>query len=503
MRRIFTVGFELPGSDLEYIEFESDRTLLDADIIIYQPTLGACDFELGQEYGGKAILSRRRSSFSTKEHLDHWHAEIVAAVNAGKLVIVYLVRPMEYCRYTGEQQYSGTGRSRVRTDVVTNVSSYEAVPNVKKVTPKSGSEIRLEKDGSYLAPYWSEFSKFSPYEIEIEGEFNKILLKSRVGNRTIGAAFHGKSGALLLLPPLRFDEEAFIRDSEEEGDDEDEYWTTEALEFGKRLVTALVGLADALKQMTQLTPTPNWVLVSEYRLALEDQLGSGITGFAAEILELQAKKAALERQLEEAGSLRRLLFEQGKPLEGAILEAMRLFGFDGQPFADGGSEFDGVFICPEGRCLGEAEGKDNKPINIEKFSQLERNLQKDFARDEVTQFAIRLLFGNAYRLKPVGDRSAFFTEKCVSAAKRVGAALVRTPDLFAPAKYLKENPLDADYAKGCREAIFGAAGKIVAFPSPPVGGMTSLAESAEVEGRIESDLDSHSTEVKRDTSASA
>jgi hypothetical protein len=197
---------------------------------------------------------------------------------------------------------------------------------------------------------------------------------------------------------------------------------------------------------------------------------------------LQVKKVRLEQELAAAGDLRRLLFEQGKPLERAILEAMSLFGFDAQPYSAGDSEFDGLFVSPEGRCLGEAEGKDNRSINIDKFSQLERNLNEDFERDEVTEHAKGLMFGNAYRLKPIPDRGEFFTEKCVSAAKRIGAALIRTPDLFAPARYLKENPGDQGYAKKCRESIFVTAGAIVVFPEPPIVETSSLAEAGGLEG---------------------
>jgi hypothetical protein len=175
----------------------------------------------------------------------------------------------------------------------------------------------------------------------------------------------------------------------------------------------------------------------------------------------------LQDDLQQAGGLRRLLFEQGKPLEAAILEVLRLFGFDAQPFADGESEFDSVFSSLEGRCIGEAEGKDNKAVNVDKLSQLERNLQEDYARDEVTEFAKGVLFANAFRLSPVAERGAFFTDKCISAAKRLSVALVRTPDLFMPAKYLRENPADANYARQCRDAMFVANGDVVAFPEPP------------------------------------
>lgn len=462
-KRLFTVGFELPGEEFEHIDFDSDQTLLDADIILFQPSLGSCSFEYGQQWEGKPVLSHS-DSFSKKARVDHWHTEIVAAVNAGKLVIVYLARPIDYFRYTGSQQFSGTGRSRVTTEVVSRISSYNAVPNIERVAAKSGSAIRLEKDGAYLAEYWDAFSASSPYEVEIEGEFTQTLLRSRAGDRIVGAALHSKrAGFLLFLPPISYDDEVFLRDAEDEEDDDMEYWTPEALQFGKRLVGCLVALSDGLKHDAMVTPAPNWSNNAEYRLAAEGVLEARIVEAIAKISTLQAEKAELEGRLGDAGTLRRLLYEQGKPLEAAVLEAMNLFGFEVSPFSDGESEFDGIFQSPEGRCLGEVEGKDNRAINIDKFSQLERNLQEDFARDEIAEHAKGILFGNAFRLTPVNERSDFFTAKCISASKRIGAALVKTPDLFAPAKYLKENQ-DSTYAELCRRAIFSTAGDLVSFP---------------------------------------
>jgi hypothetical protein len=457
--RIFTVGFNLPGDEFEYIPFDSDQTLLDADIILFEPGLGS-NFS-GKEHDGKQIVSS-----SVKSRLDHWRSEIIAAVDAGKLVVIYLARPIDGYRFTGETRTVGAGRSRVQENVVTEVSSYDAVPNIRRAVAKSGSEIRLEKEGSFLASYWTEFSEYSAYEAEIEGEF-KVVMKSRAGDRAVGAAVRS-AGVLLFLPPLRYDPEAFSREPEEGEEDYETYWSEEGLRFGKRLLATLVSLADALKQSARTTAAPSWSLSSDYHFVREGELESDISICVAEMAELQARKAELEQQLAKAGSLRRLLFEQGKPLELVILDAMRILGFDAQPFSNGESEFDGVFVAPEGRCLGEAEGKDNKAINIDKFGQLERNLHEDFARDDVTEYAKGVLFGNAYRLKPLGDRGAFFTEKCISAAKRVGAALIRTPDLFVPAKYLAENSSDLDYAKKCREAIFATTGGVVTFPPPLV-----------------------------------
>lgn len=482
--KIFTVGFDLPGDEFEYVPFDSDTTLLDADIILFEPSLGNASGH--STYNGKTLLSEG-SSFSAQQQVEHWKSEIVSAVKAGKLVVVWLVKPRECYRYTGRNEYSGTGRSRVTTNIVTEISSYQSVPNISKVTAKSGTEIRLQKDSQLFAPYWSEFFSMSRYEVEIEGDFKHILLKSKSGDRTLGAMIRS-TGTLLLIPPIRYDEKEFLRTDKKDGQS---YWTVEASRFGKRLVATLGSLAESLKKEAIQTPPPEWVADSVFRLEAERTLELEIGGVISKLSSLQNKKTKLEQELTAAGSLRNLLFEQGKPLEAAIVDALRELGFSAQPFADGESEFDVVFHSAEGRFLGEAEGKDSKAINIDKMSQLERNIQEDFARDDVAEYAKGVLFGNAFRLIPIDQRGDFFTDKCISAAKRVGAALVRTPDLFIVVKYLKEHPEESDFAKACRQAIFDSSGEVVKFPAVPTTHLaTEVAAStpvAEVNGTLTED----------------
>ncbi|MGA3193295.1 MAG: hypothetical protein ABSD73_12475 [Candidatus Bathyarchaeia archaeon] len=460
--RIFTVGFDLPGGDFEYVSFESDQTLLDADIVLFKPTLG--DYHSSEAFQGKPLLSEH-SSFSVGERLKHWRSEITAAVNAGKLVVVYLTKPVQCHRYTGITNFSGTGRNRLQTNIVEPVSSYQAVPNLKTVTPKTGKETRLEKDPGYFAEYWNQFSSYSAYEVEIEGEFSKVLLRARSGERIVGAAVHTKLGSLLFLPPLHFGEVNFVR---HDAFKKERYWTEEAGQFGARLASSLSGLAEGIRRERSSTPPPAWTAESKYRLAAEADIEHRVTMLTDQITQLNKEKASLRDELSRAGSLRRLLYEQGKQLESAVLEALDLLGFKAGRFVEGESEFDAVFTSPEGRCLGEVEGKDNKAINVDKISQLERNLHEDFARDQVTEYAKGVLFGNAHRLLPPNERGDFFTDKYASAAARLKVALVRTPDLFPCAKYLKEHPDDKAYASECREAIFSAGGTVVFFPDPPV-----------------------------------
>jgi hypothetical protein len=128
------------------------------------------------------------------------------------------------------------------------------------------------------------------------------------------------------------------------------------------------------------------------------------------------------------------------------------------------------------RLIGEAEGKDDKAIAVDKLDQLERNLREDFNRqgEEGASFATGVLFGNAFRLKPLEDREEFFKQKCVIAAKRSNIVLVRTPDLFVAARYLKAQR-DAEFAKRCRDAIISSAGAVAILPTPPEMNITDQA----------------------------
>jgi hypothetical protein len=186
----------------------------------------------------------------------------------------------------------------------------------------------------------------------------------------------------------------------------------------------------------------------------------------AQLEGLQREKEELVEQLAQSGRARDLLFEKGKPLESAIVDALTLLGFDAAPYKDGESEFDVVFEAAEGRLIGEAEGKDNKAINVDKLRQLAMNLHEDLLRDAVESPAKGVLFGNGYRLSPVQERQAPFTEKCISAASSSGTALVATSDLFQVVHYLANHSNDA-YAAECRKTIVNGVG-VVVFPEPVI-----------------------------------
>jgi len=459
-RRIISIGFSVPGDDVEDIPFKSDQSLLDADIILFQPTIGEPGY--AEHFQGKRSLDENQS-FQLKERLSHWKAELNAAIDAGKLVIVFLASPEGVFVRTGEKQYSGTGRNRQVTNIVTEASSYGSMPFQLEVHPRRGSSIvRGERIGVF-AQYWDAFGEYSPYEVTVESNVSRVLLMTKAGEKTVGATLSFKKGAVHLLPPLLLEEGA-SRSAKQSGK---RVGRSETVAFSKRLVATLVALDDAIRVGSKQTPAPHWAQSAEHQLEKERQLEVNSTDITARIRALQIELEEVSQKRQDAGNLRRLLYGQGPELEKAIIEALSYLGFKAEAFKDHESEFDAVFVSPDGmRFLGEAEGKDSSAVNVDKFSQLERNIQEDYAKEGTTEFARGVLFGNAYRFTPPNQRQESFTPKCLSSAKRSGVALIRTPDLFAVARYLSGAD-DPAFAAQCREAITAGAGSIVVFPTVP------------------------------------
>jgi hypothetical protein len=240
-------------------------------------------------------------------------------------------------------------------------------------------------------------------------------------------------------------------------------WSKVAKQFGKQLLALIVETDKAARSESNVTPAPLWANASEFQLQEEKRIRDSILSLDKKIEALVAERHAAEEQLTRAGALRGLLYEKGPLLEAAVRDALRILGFHAHSVKDQDHEFDAVFESPEGRFIGEVEGRDQKGIAIEKLSQLERNIQEDFARDGVSAYAKGVLFGNAERLTPREERGSFFTEKVLSGALRSKIALVRTPDLFDVARRLSDSP-DAEFARQCREAIASCQGQIVIFP---------------------------------------
>jgi hypothetical protein len=507
-KQIIVVGMDVPGDiEVEDVGYGSRRSLLDADIVLFSPDISEFT-STNETFQGKKSLSDD-DSFRLKEATAHWRNEILLATQAGKTVFVFAGHCESVFVDTGRREYSGTGRSRMTNRIVEEHNPYSSIPAaLGAVVHSPGARMKTAPGAESISAYWREFAKYTKYEVYFDGIKAKPLLLTQHGEKIVGALVTSKSGGFVVMLP-RPDlnelaselEETMPRegDGKNEGDpvgdiaasaeeletaDEEEapedgeseagvhVWSASETAAGSKFISAIVEIDRTLRASQARTPAPEWAKNNRYELNEELRVRSEADRLDQQIRELEDARARLREELTAAGNLRGLLFETGHHLEDAIIEALRILGFTAERFREGGSEFDVVFVSPEGgRFIGEAEGKDAKAVNIDKMDQLERNIREEFANREGTDYAMGVLFGNANRLTAPSERGDYFTAKCMAAAARSGVALVRTPDLFDPARHLKEHP-DEEFARRCRAAILAASGAIVQFPEIPAGADT-------------------------------
>ncbi len=436
--------------------------------MLFSPSLDVRDRSLGrwagssERFQGKRLLSEEES-FRAKRAVRHWRREIADALRAGMTVFLRLVERDVVNVHTGEVKYSGTGKNRSRTNIVTEMSNYEVLPLDVKIISASGTSMRTQTDLAWFQPYWRRFGTDSRYHVRIEGSPGKMvpLLTTRQGGRVVGATFREASGGgtLVCLPWIDVYREEFVAS----GDAGEQEWTDVASRWGQEYRGALLEIDRALRDDVASDFVPEWANGETFLTAREKELRDRMNQGRARVEALEEEQGRIGGELARERALRALLYGAGGGLERAIARAMTLMGFETSHYRDGDSEFDVVLECSEGRCIGEAEGRERRAIGIDKMRQLESNVLEDLARNEVKEPAKAVLFGNAHRLLPPDERDEHFTRKCRQAACRTGAALVRTCDLFEVAKTLADQA-DAEFAAACRRAILEARGTEVRFP---------------------------------------
>ncbi len=454
-KTIFTVGFQLPTKDIfQYQSFHSNASLLDADIILFEPNLVYQTDYINPTFQGKPSLSEA-SSTQCLEAIKHWREELKMAFESGKTIIIFMKAIEEVFYSTGQKQYSGTGKNTRTTNIVDIVENYKMIPiDFKNKKVANGKNIKFTQPANFLKPYWELVKDFTDYQLYFEDENVQPLILTKTGDKLVGGILRNdKGGTILLLPPLKLPEN-FIEITR---------WSKEAIQFGKSLLGQIVGIDKALKISIECTPAPEWLEEKEFQLDIEQKYFDEIDTLNQQIKEIKSEIEQKQIELSKHSLSKKLLYENGKPLEYAIIDALQTIGFKAENYDDGKSEFDIVFESDEGRFIGEAEGKDNSAINVTKFRQLESNIHEDFERDDVTVHAKGVLFGNPFRLLHPNERKEFFTQKAIDSAKRTGIALVNTHELFEVVKYIK-NTDDQDYAKLVRECFKNTSGKIIKFP---------------------------------------
>lgn len=460
-RKIISIGYEIPGHSDCYADFESGQSLMEADIVLISPDSFEPQGDWISFTSSDGGCYNVETSRLYKQRISHLKKEIEDHLNAGKNVFIFLTKKEEYSlAYSVSTEKKG--QRLFSTELYNN---YYFLPiSIGQLTSASGKHIEFIKNPVF-ADFYKIFGKDLKYELYFEKPENaRVIFTGKDKNKILGAYFNAGAGHLVVLPYVDYDRNKFTKEQKGKDGKKQQYWTALAIKFGNMLVAKFIQIDRDLSQDSVKTPPPEWSQAKEYSTKKELQIENSITTENEKLSKINQQIKKLEKELVEERVLKDLLFEKGKALELAVNTALKILGYQSENFNDGNLEIDHVITSPEGeRFIGECEGKDTSAISIDKFRQLEENIQTDLQREEIEEPATGILFGNGFRLTKPEDRAEQFTTKCLSSAKR-GTILIRATDLYKVARYLSENK-DDKYAEACRNAIIAGKGSVVSFPS--------------------------------------
>ncbi len=441
-----------PIDEIDNLSFYGNNSLSDYDIIIFNSrSWKSYKYSTNESKHGLNVYKN-----DLKNAFDHWKLELEEANRLKKLVVIILNEFEEFYVLNGQSNYG----DKTLINYVDKCNNYAYFPINLSPRNAKGKLIKLANNqDSCIRNLHSSISKYLEYKILVKSDKLTPLFYSKDGQIA-----GGKFDNILFLPHINFDHEDFIVEKENDKGEMESYWSDNAIKFSHSLKDKIIEISKSLNQ--EETPAPEWTNSKDFESEKEKELKNHLQKVQQKIVELENKRDEIKEEISKESSLKFLLYETGPTLEKAIIEALEILGFNATNFQNENMELDQLITCPEGRLIGEAEGKENKAIDITKIRQLCSNLTEDYARDDVKEIAKGILFGNPFRLDPIESRKNSFTEKCINLAKHNKIALVQTWDLFVAASYIKQSK-DNNYAKQCREVIIKTNGKVVKFPNFP------------------------------------
>ncbi len=429
--KLITVNFKLPGTNAQFIEFQSEGSFLDADILAIDVRhIRSLWRDARQSSDGTWWVSLRNGARSISAQIERRRNEVAKLLLSGRIVLCFL-RPVDGCRIDTSER----GDYELATNYGWLPNDYKGI--IELTRAGTGDSIILKKLSDPFMDYFRAFAgdlEYAAY-LDMKGENTDGVYATTKTDNIVGAHFSAANGHLIFLPPPPANAQP------------------------KKIFGILLGCASAILGKAIRIPQPNWAKLEE--LPGELEIIDRIKKLDDEISKINSRRETIQNERAELLDFKGLLFEQGAPLEKSVKSALALLGFRCDQRQEQFAEHDVIFSSPEGRGIGEVEGKDKSAINIEKLDQLSRVVDEDFKIED--SFAQGVLIGNGYRLTEPANRQAQFTKKVCQAADHKRFGLLTTIELFKAVKAVLADKDNEELKTRFRKAILETKGKEISL----------------------------------------
>lgn len=420
------IGINTCFESLEYENFDeygfSARiSLLDYDaVVINAEHLMRC---YATSYDSSYQNKTRLSDYNSAQIVDDYNkikGQIEELLKQGRNVFVLMGNNESCYIFTGEKQYSGTGKNARQTNIVREFDTYSFLPVKVQTTDVIGEQIDVcctspyrefltnTRDCYYYATYFSVEEKCT------------VLGKIKGTDKTVAAVIPYSNGKIVLLPQIYVEEEYKSEDA----------WK----ENGKKYLDSLFELNRRLRINDDQINVPEWVnniyiLGEKEKLKKQEDIESTIE-------TLQKELENERRMLQEVQKYKLLLTSSGSILEEIVKQVLAEMGFDILETEKCRSDI--VAKYGEDSIVAEVKGV-TKSAAEKHAAQLEKWVSQHIEENEVVPKGILVV--NGFCDTPLNERTEdVFPQQMLKYCVARGHALITTTQLLCLYIEVCENP---------------------------------------------------------------
>lgn len=414
--RILSVGLEVEHEALDYDSFDSSRSCLDYDLLLWNPNEILYDYSSKSDspkYLGLKNLSDEASAKALGDIVRR-KKEISEMLELGRSVVVVTSPPQRCYVDTGKREFSGTGRNRQVTRMVEEVDFLSSLPIENTQTTEAlGKSIEF-KGGEPFAAFWKNNKKYLSYKAYFRQPVGTPLFFVKGTQRVVGSYSEIGKGILLFIPSF-LDEEHWEQYDLAEG---------EAEEVSERFVGSLITLIEELKKGAGDFELPAWT--AAYALPGELEMKKEQRNLNDELNEVLFRISKQKELAAELESYKTLFAGTGKALETQIRRVFEELGFsvkEGEPGRD-----DLILRYEDKVAVVEVKGV-SKSAGEKHAAQLEKWVSEYHVAHNVHPKGILVV--NTYRDAPLENRSGYaFPDQMLPFSKNRGHCLITTLQLL-------------------------------------------------------------------------
>ena len=187
---------EYEHKNIKYIRLSGADTILECDMLILELEWLFDEYETSGNYNGISKLTTYESSRITID-VEKRKNEIVEFLNTGKPIIILNGNDEYRYRYTGEKQYSGTGKNTIITNIIKDIHPLELLPVKIEPLKLEGTSISLNnrKIENFYSKYVENFKYLTIYD-NVNKE--KSLLSVKNTEKIIGYFENIQNGMIIF-----------------------------------------------------------------------------------------------------------------------------------------------------------------------------------------------------------------------------------------------------------------------------------------------------------------